>query len=68
MSSLISRLFGGKPKPPTRISQPATPVSGEETEGARDEVLRRLARLRRATLTSELSNPNIRRRQLGAGV
>jgi len=64
----ISKLFGGKPRPPVRVSQPAAPVTGLETAGANDELLRRLAKLRRATIASELSAANVKRKVLGAGV
>ena len=64
----ISKLFGKTPRAPARVQQPAKPVTQQETQGARDELLKRLAKLRRATVTSELTTPNIKRRQLGAGV
>ena len=69
MSSVISSLFGGKPRRPDRVSQPAKQVTGADTQVARDELLSRMAKLRAANVRdTELSNPNIKRRQLGAGV
>jgi len=70
MSSLISGLFGGKPKAPTQVSQAPTPITGQDTQGARDDVLRRLAKLRAGNVAREgaLSAPNVKRKVLGAGV
>ena len=58
------------PGPPTQVMQTATPITGQETQGAKDEVLRRLAKLRAANVTREgaLSTPNVKRKVLGAGV
>lgn len=57
-------------KMPEAVKVSPSPIKVDEKQSitARDEVLKRLAKLRRATLTSELSEPNIRRRKLGAGV
>ena len=63
----MSSLFGDRPKLPTIDPKPI-PVHGKQSIMARDQVLNRLARLRRATVTSELSNPSIKRKTLGAGV
>jgi len=60
-------LFGGKPKIPNIDPRPI-PVNQRQSIRARDQVLNRLAKLRRATVTSELSNPSIKRKVLGAGV
>jgi len=68
MSSVISKLFGGKPKAPP-VFPATTRIS--ETSGiyARDELLRRLSRLRAANVrTSELSAPNVKRKVLGTVV
>ncbi len=35
---------------------------------ARDDLLARLAKMRRATMASELTTPNVKRKVLGAGV
>jgi len=67
MSSVMSKLFGGTPKQP-HVAGPATPVDPKAGQGANDELMARLAKLRRANMVSDLSAPNIRRRQLGAGV
>jgi len=67
MSNVISSLFGKAPRAPRVMAAAAEPVTRDQTEGTRDELLRRMAKLRRATLTSELSNPNIKRKTLGAG-
>ena len=63
----MSSLFGSKPKMPN-ISPTPIPVNQRQSIMAGDQVLARLAKLRRATVTSELSNPNIKRKVLGAGV
>ena len=55
-----------KPKMPTPSPAPAR-VNERQAIGARDDLIKRLAKLRRATVVSELSTPNIRRKQLGAG-
>ena len=63
----MSSLFGSKPKMPTIDPKPI-PVNQRQSIMAGDPVLARLVKLRRATVTSELSNPNIKRKVLGAGV
>jgi len=60
-------LFGGRPKLPTIDPKPI-PVNDKQSIVARDQVLNRLAKLRRATVTSQLSDPSIKRKVLGAGV
>ena len=60
-------LFGSKPKMPN-IDPRLIPVNAKQSISARDQLLNRLAKLRRATVTSELSNPSIKRKVLGAGV
>ena len=60
-------LFGSKPKMPNIDPRPI-PVNAKQSISARDQLLNRLAKLRRATVTSELSNPSIKRKVLGAGV
>ena len=57
-----------KKKPKTINVSPA-PIKANDMQAinARDDALRRMAKLRRATVTAELSNPNIKRKQLGAG-
>ena len=65
---VISKLFGGKPKAPDRVSQPGKPITDTDVKGTRDDVLRRMAKLRRANVTSELTNPNVKRKVMGAGV
>lgn len=70
MSDVFSNLFGKKPKQPQPpiLTGKHLVIGEKESTYARDDLLRRLAKLRRATLTSELSNPNVRRKMLGAGV
>ena len=59
-----------KPKRPDRINQPASPVTDQDTQGAKDDVLRRMAKLRAANTAREgaLTAPNVKRKVLGAGV
>jgi hypothetical protein len=66
MSSVLSSLFGGQPQMPKTVLTPQT-VEKQQAEYSRDEVLARLAKLRRATLVSDLSQPNVKRKMLGAG-
>ena len=58
-----------KAEPPNMVARKPDPVNGRDTQAARDDVLRRLARLRSANNAREgaLSTPNIKRRTLGAG-
>ncbi len=64
----ISKLFGGRPRNPAVVSQvDRVQQTGLEGEGTKRELLRRLATLRRATMTSELSTANVKRKTLGAG-
>ena len=67
MTSALSGLFGKPPDTPA-VTPPPTQITGKQTESTRDEVLRRLAKIRRATVTSELSSPNVKRKMMGAGV
>lgn len=67
MTSVLSSLFGKAPKMP-RPSPAPVKVDEKQAIMSRDKILKRLAKLRRATITSELTQPNIRRKQLGAGV
>ena len=62
----ISGMFGGKPDVPDVSPEPLK-VDEKQSYRARDQMLKKLAKLRRATLTSQLSDPNIKRKQLGAG-
>lgn len=66
MSNTLSSLFGGKPRRPTVVAQTKA-VEQKGADIARDELLKRLAKLRRATQLSQLSEPNIKRTTLGAG-
>ena len=69
MGNVLSKLFGGQPKAPARVSQPGQPITQMETQGAKDETLRRMAQLRAANVrTSQLSTPNVKRKVMGAGV
>lgn len=66
MSSTLSKLFGSGGRPPAKELEPVRPqeqnavIAGEET-------MKRLAKLRRATMTSELTTANVKRTTLGAG-
>lgn len=66
MSNALSSLFGGKPRAPTAVAT-AKPVEQKGADIARDELLKRLAKLRRATQVSQLTEPNVKRTTLGAG-
>ena len=63
----MSLLFGKAPSIP-RPSPAAIPVNQKQSISARDDVLKRLGKMRRATIASELTTPNIKRKVLGAGV
>jgi len=67
MSSVISNVFGKPERKVVPYSPPAR-IETQSAQGERDAVLRNLSKLRRATMTSELSQARIGRRQLGAGV
>ena len=62
----LSSLFGGKPRAPTMVQEPAK-LQTQNADIARDDLLKRLSKLRRATQTSELTTANVKRRTLGAG-
>jgi len=68
----VSEANKNKPKPPSMVTQPGKPVSGQDTQGARDDVLRRLAKIRAANTSvsreKALSPPNVQRKVLGAGI
>lgn len=66
MSGTLSKLFGDKPTRPTAVPT-AQPVTKERGDIAKDELLKRLATLRRASMTSDLSVANVKRKTLGAG-
>lgn len=63
----MSNLFGKAPKVPTP-SPTAIKVNQGQSIRAQDDTLTRLAKMRRATIASELTTPNVKRKQLGAGV
>jgi hypothetical protein len=63
----VGKVFGGKPpRAPTAITPPVE-VDQKNADIARDDLLKRLSKLRRATQTSELTAANVKRRTLGAG-
>jgi len=62
----MSNLFGGRPRAPSIVTQPVQ-VQQQSADIARDDLLKRLSKLRRATQTSELTTANVKRRILGAG-
>ena len=66
MSSVMSKLFGGGGRAPATVLEPVRPQT-QNADIAREETLKRLAKLRRATLTAELSQANVKRTVLGAG-
>ena len=63
----MGNLIGRSPSIP-RPSPAAIAVNQSQSIRAGDEALKRLAKIRRATMASELTTPNIKRKQLGAGV
>lgn len=65
MGNTISKLFGGGPRY-SPVVQTAQKVVTQPADAARGELLKRLATLRRATMTSELTTPSIKRKTLGA--
>lgn len=68
MSNAISSLFGRKPR---NVAQPViqpTPVNQAPADLRSDEILRKYAKLQRATNLSRLTELNLGRKQLGAGV
>jgi hypothetical protein len=64
---IIMDMFGKSPRAP-RPSPAAVKVNQSQSVRARDDVLKRLAKVRRATIASELTPANVKRKQLGAGV
>ena len=67
MSGVISSLFGKKPKLTQTVVEPEKVQSGAGDAAAND-VMVRLAKLRRATMASNIQAPaNIKRNRLGAG-
>ena len=58
-------LFGRKPKIPTIDPKPIK-VDQAKSIRARDDLLARLAKMRRATMASELTTANVKRKVLGA--
>lgn len=57
-----------QPKREVPAYSPPPVIKTQSAQGDKDAVLRDLSKLRRATMTSELSQARIGRRQLGAGV
>ena len=68
MVNAISGLFGKKPQQPAAPAAQPLRITAKDTEGARNETLARLAKLRYATRKSDLSQPNVKRKTLGAGI
>jgi hypothetical protein len=67
MGALMSGLFG-KPKAPKVVQPtPVTQVTANVGDEQKQQLLQMLAKRRRATLMSALTDPNIARRKLGAG-
>ena len=63
----LSGIFGKRPERPKVQSPPITRVDTQPAQQSKDDLLRRMSRLRRATVTSQLSEANVKRRTLGAG-
>ena len=66
MSNTFRGWFGKRPSPPAAVTQ-TVQVDQKNADIARDDLLKRLSKLRRATQTSELTSANVKRRTLGAG-
>lgn len=66
MSSMLSNLFG-KAKKPDMVSSPPPTVSSQSADATAEALRRRMVRLQKATTLSNLSQPNILRKTLGAG-
>ena len=67
MSNVLSSLFGKKPKLKQVVVEPEKVQAGAG-DSAQRESLERLAKLRRATMASNIQAPaNIKRNRLGAG-
>lgn len=66
MSNIISNIFGKRPKNPVQITQPRQ-ISGENADISADAIRERYAKLQRATMTSQLTEANLKRKTLGAG-
>ncbi len=60
-------LFGNQRKLPTPDPRPMK-VDQRKSIRARDEFLKGLSKMRRATMASQLTTPNVKRKVLGAGV
>lgn len=67
MSSALSKLFGGKPEK-IRPVIPTLEIKPDQALRERESILKELAKRRRATLTSELSQARVGRKTLGAGI
>lgn len=68
MSNMMSGLFGGKPSTPkVKKVEPVEKVTANVGDEQKRQLLQMLAKRRRATLLSSLTDPNIAKRKLGAG-
>ena len=70
MTEALSGIFGRFGRKPARQKQVFNPreINQGQAIGERDRILAQLGKQRRATLLSQLSQANIGRKQLGAGV
>lgn len=67
MSSVISNLFGGKPKKPNLVTQPIPIEKVQQSNIEKDKVMKDMAKRRKATLlTQGLGQLNIKQESLGA--
>lgn len=68
MSNIFSNIFGGKPKFKQIVQKPTVDRRiVEQPEETKQDILRRYAKLHKATMVSNLTQPGIKRRTLGAG-
>jgi hypothetical protein len=70
MGGAISAIFGGKPKKPKQIVQQQRQiekVQQDVKETSKESILNLLAKRRRATILSQLTDARIAKRKLGAG-
>lgn len=68
MGSMLSSLFGGKPKKPQIVSQPP-PVQEVNQSDEKQKIMLELAKKRRATILNQqgTDEAKIRKQTLGAG-
>lgn len=66
MSNYISNIFGNKPKNPVVVTPPRQ-INGDNANISADAIREKYAKLQRATMVSQLTEANVKRKTLGAG-